>query len=126
MLSTMLTVFLLGGGLMGGSILNPAEVEAIGERVEQMVEDPARVAAATQLLDELKSEVENFDEIFVDSGNDLSDIFRDHNAGSRQMLKELEALNLEWYTSQNRNVKLRARLKNSITAEEWAVVFGAE
>lgn len=126
MLIAMLTVFLLGGGLMGGTILNPSEVEAISERVEMTIDDPGRAQAAVEILDELKTEIKDFDRIFVDSGEVVSDIYRDHSAGRHQLLKKLEALNLEWYASQNRNIKLRKRLKATITADEWAAVFGAE
>lgn len=125
MLIAMLTVFLLGGGLLGGSMVTPEEVDLIGERVELAVDDPARAATATQVLDELKTEVEAFDEIFIDSGNTLRDLYLDHEAGSRKTLQTLEALNLEWYVSQQRGIKLRERLKQSINAEEWAVIFDA-
>ncbi len=124
MLNAMLTVFLLGGGLMGGTILNPAEVEAITERIELSVGDPARVTTATALLDELETEVTNFDKVFVQSGEELSDLYRDHNADSRQILNTLEALNVEWYVSQYRGIKLRDKLKQEITADEWARIFG--
>ncbi|MCP4286027.1 MAG: hypothetical protein GY792_16490 [Gammaproteobacteria bacterium] len=124
MLIAMLTVFLLGGGLMGGTILNPFEVETITERVEMTIDDPGRAQAAAEILDELKTEIQDFDRIFVDSGEAVSDIYRDHSAGRHQLLKTLEALNLEWYASQNRNLKLRKRLKESITAAEWAAIFG--
>lgn len=126
MLSAMLTVFLLGGGLLGGSMITPTNADQISERVELVVEDSARNAATKQILDELNTEVGNFNRIFIDSGDSLRDLYLDHGAASHNMLSSLEALNLEWYTSQNRNVKLRDRLKNSITAEEWAEIFGAE
>ncbi len=124
MLNTMLTVFLLGGGLMGGTILNPVEVEMIAERIELSIDDTARVASATALLDELKTEVKNFDRAFIESGEELKNVYRDHDAGSRPMLKTLERLNLEWYASQYRSVKLRDKLKESITADEWGQIFG--
>jgi len=123
MLNAMLSVFLLGGGLMGGTILNPAEVDILSERVELSVADPARVSAATALLGKLQTEVTNFDKVFVQSGEALSDLYRDHNADSRQMLKTLEALNLEWYVSQYRSIKLRDKLKEEISADEWASIF---
>ena len=126
MLVAMLTVFLLGGGLMGGAMVTPGEVDLIGERVELAVDDLARAATAKQVLDELKTEVENFDEIFIDSGDSLRDLYLDHDAGSGKTLRTLEALNVEWYVSQQRSIKLREELKQSITADEWAMVFGAE
>ena len=125
MLIAMLTVFLLGGGLMGGTLLNPGEVDAIGERIESTLQDPARSAEAGKIIEELKTEIETFDRIFVASGEELEDIFRDHDAGSRPMRQALERLNLEWDASQSRNLKLRNRLRKSLTADEWLAVFGA-
>ncbi len=125
MLIALLTVFLLGGGLVGGSMLTPADVDLIGDRVELEIDDPARAATATQVLDELKTEVEAFNEAFIDSGDTLRDLYLDHDAGSRQTLSTLEALNLEWYASQQRSLDLRGRLKESITAAEWAAIFDA-
>lgn len=124
--TTMLTALLLGAGLLGGSIINPNVVDLIGDKVELVVEDPARVDGAEQVLDELRTEVEDFNEIFIDSGDSLIDLYRDHAAGSQQILQTLEALNLEWYASQNRSVKLRARFKEFISAEEWARIFDVE
>jgi hypothetical protein len=123
MLIAMLTVFLLGGGLLGGSMLTPTDVDLISERISLLVDEPARAATAQQVLDELKIEVEAFDEIFIDSGDTLRDLYLDHEAGSRQMLSTLESLNLEWYVSQQRSLKLRDRLRKSIIIEEWAAVF---
>ena len=116
--TTMLSVFLLGAGLLGGYL--------ISERVEQVLEDSTRVAKANQVLDELSGEVDDFNEVFIDSGDSLRDLYLDHAAGSQQMQRTLEALNLEWYASQNRSVKLRERLKEFISAEEWASIFVVE
>lgn len=125
MLIVMLTVFLLGGGLMGGTLLNPDEVDTIGARIESTLEDAARTAEAGEIVDQLKTEIEAFDRVFVDAGRELEAIYRDHDAGSRPMLQALERLNLEWYASQSRNLKLRDRLQETLTAEEWTAVFGA-
>ena len=122
----MLTVFLLGGGLMGGTLLNLAEVDAIGERIESALQDPARSAGAGGIVAELKTEIENFDRIFVESSEELEAIYRDHDAGSRQMLQTLERLNLEWYASQSRNLKLRKRLRETLPAGEWTAIFSAD
>lgn len=126
MLIAMLTVFLLGGGLMGGTLLNPAAVDALADRVELAVADPARSAQAGEIVAELRTEIEAFDRIFVAAGEDLEDIYLDHSAGRYQMLQSLEKLNLEWYASQSRNLKLRHRLRETITADEWKAVFDAD
>ncbi len=123
MLIAMLTMFLLGGDLLGGSVLTPADFDLISERILLQVNDTARAATATQVLDELKTEVEGFNQIFIDSGDTLRDLCLDHEAGSRQMLNTLESLNLEWYASQQRGLKLRDRFRESIIIEEWAAVF---
>ena len=123
MLIAMLTVFLLGGGLMGGAMLTSADVDLIETRVELAVEDPARNAEALQVVAELRAEVEDFDQVFFESGEQLREIYRDHEAGSRQMLQTLEQLNLAWYASQSRGMVMRDRLRESMTAEEWSAVF---
>jgi hypothetical protein len=125
MLIAMLTVFLLGGGLLGGSMITPSDIALMNERVELAVEDPKRAAVAKEALVELETEVEDFNKTFIDSGDRLSALYLDHGASSYETLRTLESLNVEWYASQNRTVKLRARLKESITAEEWAKIFGA-
>jgi hypothetical protein len=123
MLIAMLTVFLLGGGLLGGAMVTPADVDLIVERVELLIENPESAAKAELVLDELKTEVEAFDQIFIDSGEGLRDMYLDHGAATVQMQASLESLNLEWYQSQQRFLKLRDQLKESITAEEWSAVF---
>ena len=124
--TAILTSLLLGAGLLGGSMITPDGVDLIGDRVELVVEDSTRVTGAEKVIDELRTEVKDFNEIFIDSGDSLSDLYRDHAAGSRQMQQTLETLNLEWYASQNRSVKLRARLKEFVSAEEWAGIFSAK
>ena len=124
MLIAMLASFLLGSGLLGGSMVTPADVDLIGKRVELIVENPESVAKTQRVLDELKTEVEEFDQVFIDSADSLRNMYLDHETAAWQMQRSLESLNLEWYESQQRGLKLRDRLKESITAVEWAAVFG--
>lgn len=123
MLIAMLTVFLLGSGLLGGSMVTPADVGLIAERVELFVENPESAETAQQVLDELKTEAEVFNQIFFESGDSLRDMYLDHETAAWQMQRRLESLNLEWYESQHRGLKLRDRLRDLITADEWATVF---
>ena len=124
--STILSAFLLGAGLLGGSLITPNHADLIGDRVELVIEDQSRGVEAERVLDELRTEVDDFNEVFLDSGDSLRGLYLDHAAGSLQLQRALEALNLEWYASQNRSVKLRARLKEFISAEEWARIFAVE
>lgn len=123
MLIAILTMYLFGGELLGGSMLTAADVDRIEERMELVLNDPAGLEASMLVLDELKIEIENFNEVFLDSGDTLRDFYLDHGADSKQILGKLEALNLEWGATQNRSIELRYRLKESITADEWAAVF---
>ncbi len=123
MLITMLAMYLFGGGLLGGSMLTPADVDQIGERMELVLNDPAGLEASMLVLDELKTEVENFNEVFLNSGDTLRDLYLDHGADSKQIMGTLEALNLEWGATQNRSIELRYRLRESVTANEWVAVF---
>ena len=104
----MLSVFLLGAGLLGGYLITPNHADLISERVEQVLEDSTRVAKANQVLDELSGERPRV------------------WTADRDRERTLEALNLEWYASQNRSVKLRERLKEFISADEWASIFVVE
>jgi len=126
MLNAMLTVFLLAGGLLGGSMLTPSDVYPIADRLELAIKDPQQLSQAKRILSELETEVDKFERIFVDSGNDLRELYLNHEAGSRQTLRRLEQLNLEWYVSQQRNIKLRERLRQSIDAEQWGRIFEHE
>ena len=126
MLIAMLVSFLLGGGLLGGSMVTPADVDLIGERVELLVVNSESAAKAQLVLDELRTEVKAFNQIFFDSGDSLRDMYLDHEIPAWQIQRSLESLNLEWYQSQQRGLKLRNRLKESITADEWTEVFGNE
>ncbi len=121
----MLSLFLLGGGLMGGSMLVPAEVEALEGRIVSAVADPERAAAAARIVADLAREIEDYNRLFVTSGESFETIYRDHESGSRKLLRALEEINLEWYASQSRNMVMRDRLRETVTAEEWVAVFPA-
>lgn len=121
----MLTVFLLGGGLMGGALLTPAAVDRLEADISGTIADPGRRAEAALVVGDLEREVENYNRAFIASANRVQEIYRDHDAGPRQLLRELEELNLAWYASQSRNMVLRDRLRESMTADEWAQVFPA-
>jgi len=123
MLVALLTMYLLGGGLLGGAMVTPDDIDVISERVELIVIDPARTETAMQVLDELKTGIEEFDEMFIDSGDTLRDVYLEHTAGATEMLQAFEALNLKSGGSQQDALGLREQLKATITAEEWVRIF---
>jgi hypothetical protein len=122
MLVALLTAFLLGGGagVMGG-ILTPATVKQITKQVGTVVTDSARSEAAAQTLAELKAEIKGFEKKFAKSGKELTGLYKDHGAYGARVLDELNA---GWAASQERALDLRFELKESLTEEEWAAVFG--
>ena len=126
MLMALLAAYLLGGGGLGGSILSPAAVKQMSMQVEVTVVESARAEVAAETLAELKVEIKGFDKKFAKSGKELIELYKDHNADAGQMLAVLEELNAGWEASQQRGIDLRFELKESLTEEEWAAVFGGE
>ncbi len=118
-----LDLFLLGGGLMGGTMLEATAVERLEARFPETISDPERSTEAAQVVRDLDREVEDYNRTFVTSATRVREIYRDHGAGSRRLLRELEELNLAWYASQSRNMVLRDRLREAMTADEWSRVF---
>jgi hypothetical protein len=125
MLAALLVAFLLGGGGASGAILTPGTVKEIGKQVEAQVSDTARAEAAAETLAELKVEVKGFEKTFAKSGKALTKLYKDHTADAAQMQAELDQLNVSWEESQRRALDLRFALKESLTEEEWAAVFGS-
>jgi len=78
--------FLPGGGMIGESMLSPADVGLIGEQVESVMVNPARTAKATQVLGELTTEIGSFNQAFIYSGDTPRDLYLDQEAGPRQTL----------------------------------------
>ena len=127
MLVALLAAYLLGGGAgVSGGILTPAAVKQIGKQVEATVSDPARAESAAQTLAELKTEMKGFEKTFAKSGKELTKLYKDHAADAGQMLAVLEEFSTGWEASQKRAIDLRFELKESLTEEQWATVFGGE
>ncbi|MCH8106280.1 MAG: hypothetical protein IIC58_12380 [Proteobacteria bacterium] len=121
----LLAVYLFGGGV-GASLLTPAAIDEIGERVEVIVTDSARSEAALQTLTELKDEVESFNKLVSKSDEELRDLYEDHGADANEMITIVDESGAVWQASQVHAIELRFQLKASLTAEEWAAVFVGE
>jgi len=121
----LLAIYLFGGGV-GASLLTPAAIDEIGERVEVIVTDSARSEAALQTLTELIDEVESFNELVSKADEELRDIYQDHGADANEMITIAEESVAVWQASQAHAIELRFHLKASLTAEEWTAVFGGE
>ena len=126
MLWALLAFYLFGGGGLAGGILSPAVVDQISEQVEVIVTDSVRSEAARQTLGELKDEVKNFDKRLAKAAKELRKQYKDHGADVTRMLAVVDEFDADWQTAQMRAIELRFVLKASLTAEEWAVLFGSE
>lgn len=126
MLVALLMAYLLGGGGTSGAILTTTSVKQIDKQIEAAVSDPARAEAAAATVADLKTEIKRFEKKFAKSGKQLTKLYKDHDADGNQMSAVLDELNAGWETSQKRAIDLRFDLKESLTEEEWAAVFGEE
>jgi len=124
MLAALLMAYLLGGGGVSAGILTPDAVKQIDKRVEASVSDGPRAEAAGAALVELKAEVKAFDKQFARSGKHLTNLYKDHGSDSAQMLGVLDELDAGWEASQRRALDLRFDLREAMTEDEWAAVFG--
>ena len=125
MIWVLLIAFFLGGGVgsVSGSILTPAAVKHLSERTQAVITDPIRAETARQTLVELRKEVKAFEKIFLKSGNQLTRSYKDHAVDLDQALTLLGDLNTDWQASQHRAVDLRFKLRDTLTEEEWILLF---
>ena len=121
----LLALYLFGGGV-GASLLTPAAIDEIGERVEVIVADSVRSEAALQTLIELKNKVESYNKLVSKADEELRDLYEDHGADANEMITIAEESGAVWQATQVHAIELRFQLKASLTAEEWAAVFGGE
>ena len=128
MIWALLAAYFLGGGVGGasGGMLTPASVKQLSARAEEVIVDSARAEAAQQTLAELRKEVKAFQKTFSKSGKHLDKSYKDHADGGDQALLILDELNSGWQVSQQRAIDLRFELKDSMTEEEWTVLFAAD
>jgi len=128
MLWALLIAFFLGSGVGGvsGSILTPAAVKQASEKAQSVIADPARAEAARQILVELRKEARAFERIFLKSGKQLTKFYKDHAADADQALTLLGNLNTNWQASQQHVVDLRFELRDTMTEEEWILLFAGE
>ncbi len=120
--------YFFGGGAAGISAgaLTPAAVEELGDRIEIVVEDPARAAAAQMTLKNLRKEAKAFEKTFTASGKAVKRSYRDHAADLAEIEAVLDQLNRDWERSQERALDLRFELRERLTREEWAALHSRD
>jgi len=113
-----------GAGAIDGGALTPSAVEALGDRVEIVVTDPARAAAAQSTLNDLGTGVVAFEKKFEASGKAVIRSYRDHAADRAEIEAVLDDLNRDWAQGQERALDLHFELREQLTREEWAALWG--
>ena len=117
--------YFFGGGASGidAGVLTPAAVEQMSERVEIVVEEPARADAAGAVLRDLEEAVLDFENTFAASGKAIERTYRDHAADRAEIEAVLDELNRDWGRAQERALDLRFELREHLTREEWAALY---
>jgi hypothetical protein len=124
-LAGFLIVFFGGGGANGG-LLTAAGVKQANARLEVVIEDPSRVAAAQETLAKLRTDVKTFEKVFSKSGKELTKSYKDHASSVEEEHAIQGVLNSNWKVAQQRALDLRFELKESMTEEEWTELFSIE
>jgi hypothetical protein len=118
--------FFGGGGAVSGTILTSSGVDDISEQVAIVVEDETRRQSAQQTIKGLKKELKAFEKSFAKSGRKLSKLYEDHADNREEALAILAELNSEWKAGQESALDTRFALRDTMTEDEWAAVFGNE
>ena len=122
MLAALLLAFFLGGSSASGAILTQDMLKRFESVSMGVIGDPGRAKAVKEELLALRSELKQFDKTFAKSGDVLSDLYKDHDAGSKSMQAHLDLLNAEWEAAQNLALEHRFAIRDAMTKEEWATV----
>jgi hypothetical protein len=125
MIWAFLAWYFFGGGVAGGTMLSPAYVDELSERVAIVVVDPARSETAQQTLKILGKEVKAFDKAFAKSGKQLSKFYKDHAADRNEAVAIIDALNANWEAAQERALDLRFELRESLSEDEWTKLLAS-
>ncbi|MEE4361481.1 MAG: hypothetical protein V2I63_08140 [Pseudomonadales bacterium] len=124
MLAALLLSYLLGGsGVAFGGLVTTPVLEDISARVSAAVDDPARAAEASRLLEELEREVARFEKAYLKSEDKLTKHYKTPESTEARMLAVLDDLERRWGRAQDEGVRVRFALKDLLTPDEWARVF---
>jgi hypothetical protein len=128
MIWALLAGYLLMGGGSGisGGLLTSAGLKQTSARIEVVIEDPSREAAAQETLAKLGKEIKAFEKIFTKSGKELLSSYKDHASRGEQERVVQEELNSSWKVTQQRALDFRFEIKESMTEEEWTELFSTE
>jgi hypothetical protein len=124
MIMLLLAWYFLGGGVASGMILTSPGVDALAQRAATVVADETRRQAAVQTLEILQKDIKAFEKAYAASGKALGKLYRNHGGGGHEALFILDDLNTAWAAGQQRALDARFALRNELTEDEWAALFG--
>ena len=127
MIWALLAWYLLGGaGVGSGAILTSSGVEAIEEKLVEVVFDDVRLGRATDTLQTLRKDLKSFEKRFVRSGRQLNKLYEEHEVNRDATYAILDELNADWAAGQQQALDARFALRDALTEAEWNEMFGAD
>lgn len=120
MLVAIIIAFFLGGPSASGAILTQDMLKSFERHAQQEITDPARAEAVLQEVAVLREELKQFDKTFAKSGKELTELYKDHEAGPASLQVQLDLLNAEWEAAQSLALDHRFVIRDQMTKDEWA------
>ena len=125
MVWALLAWFLLGGSNGHSALmLNASGAQELIVSIESVVTDDLRRSEALLVVEDLESEIGGFEQVFSDSGRQLDRLYAIHDDASEEIREVFSELNSTWEVGQARALDVRFRLRELMTEEEWALLFG--
>ena len=125
MVWALLAWFLLGGSNGHSALmLNASGAQELIVSIESVVTDDLRRSEALLVVEDLESEIGGFEQVFSDSGRQLDRLYAIHDDASDEIREVFSELNSTWEAGQARALDARFRLRELMTEEEWALLFG--
>lgn len=125
MIWALLAWFFLGGSNgQSALMLNASGMEELIASIESGVSDDLRKSDALMVVEDLEPDIAEFEQLFSDSGRQLDRLYADHDDASDEIREVFSELNSTWEAGQARALDSRFRLRELMTEEEWASLFG--
>ena len=128
MIWALLAWFLFGASGSGQNalMLNSEGADDLIISIESAVNDEGRRQSAVQTIEELKTDIAEFEQEFLDSGEQLNQLYANHEDTSEEISSIFVNLNSSWEAGQVKALDARFGLRKSMTEDEWQSVFGTE
>ncbi|MEO0650600.1 MAG: hypothetical protein AAFZ65_07980 [Planctomycetota bacterium] len=115
----LIALFLFIATLFGGA-------ERIAERLDDLIDDEGRRAAATAAVERLTATEEAFLSSLDLSVEAFSAVHRDHRATAADYNDVFEPFDAEWRAAMAELIDARTELRGLLDEAEWAALFASE